>query len=68
MQLAAEKGLANYDKSNKYETLLKDIVNASKYTLSDVDDIIDADPLLGPILGPSESSDRIDAVSPLTVS
>ena len=52
--IGADKGLANYDKSNEYETLLKDIINANKYLLKDTSDLIDATPLLGPLLGPSK--------------
>ena len=52
--IGADKGLANYDKSDQYETLLKDIVNMNKSTLGDTSKLIDADPLLGPMLGPSK--------------
>ncbi|GJE86108.1 hypothetical protein PsYK624_021880 [Phanerochaete sordida] len=51
-QLGADKGLANYDRSNDLETLLKDLVNANKYALSDVDDFVYKIPTLGPTLGP----------------
>ena len=53
-KLAADKGLANYDNSDQYETLLKDIVNANKIALSDTSDLVNADPTLGPLLGPSK--------------
>lgn len=52
--LGRDKGLANYDRDNDLETLLKDIVNLNKDTLSSVTDIVYEVPLLGPILGPSK--------------
>ncbi|KAL5534222.1 hypothetical protein ACEPAG_684 [Sanghuangporus baumii] len=51
-QLAADKGLANYDKSNEVETMLKDVVNANKDALSAVTAMVYNIPDLGPILGP----------------
>ncbi|KAI0932212.1 hypothetical protein AcW1_000605 [Taiwanofungus camphoratus] len=53
-QLAADKGLANYDKDNTLETLLKNTINAVKDLLSNVDELIGGIPVLGPLLGPSE--------------
>ncbi|TDL28446.1 hypothetical protein BD410DRAFT_780955 [Rickenella mellea] len=50
--LAAQKGLANYDKSNQLETLLKEIVNANKDAMSSVYILVYNIPGLGPILGP----------------
>jgi len=50
--LGRDKGLANYDRNNDLETLLKDIVNLNKDTLSAVADIVYEIPLLGPILAP----------------
>ena len=52
--LGRDKGLANYDRNNDLETLLKDIVNLLKDTLSAVTDIVYEIPILGPILGPSK--------------
>ena len=52
--LGRDKGLANYDRNNDLETLLKDVVNLNKDTLSSVTDIVYEVPLLGPTLGPSE--------------
>jgi hypothetical protein len=52
--LGRDKGLANYDRNNDLETLLKDIVNLNKDTLSSVTDIVYEIPLLGPTLGPSK--------------
>lgn len=52
--LGRDKGLANYDRSNDLETLLKHIVNLNKDTLSSVTDIVYEIPILGPILGPSK--------------
>ena len=52
--LGRDKGLANYDRNNDLETLLKDIVNLNKDTLSGVTEIVYEIPILGPILGPSE--------------
>jgi len=54
--LGRDKGLANYDRNNDLETLLKDIVNLNKDTLSSVTEIVYEVPLLGPVLGPSECS------------
>ncbi|KAF8591848.1 hypothetical protein K439DRAFT_1626352 [Ramaria rubella] len=50
--IGADKGLANYQRSDQTETLLKDIINANKNVLSDTNDIVNKDPLLGPMLGP----------------
>ena len=52
--LGRDKGLANYDRNNDLETLLKDIVNLNKDTLSSVTEIVYEIPILGPLLGPSE--------------
>ena len=52
--LGRDKGLANYDRDNDLETLLKDIVNLNKDTLSSVTDIVYEVPLLGTTLGPSK--------------
>jgi len=54
--LGRDKGLANYDRDNDLETLLKDIVNLNKDTLSAVNDIVYEIPLLGSTLGPSKRS------------
>jgi len=54
--LGRDKGLANYDRNNDLETLLKDIVNLNKDTLSSVTDIVYEVPLLGSTLGPSTCS------------
>jgi len=51
-QLAADKGLANYDSGDKLETMLKNVVNATKNTLSATDILVYRIPVLGPILGP----------------
>lgn len=52
--LGRNKGLANYDRNNDLENLLKDIVNLNKDTLSSVTDIVYELPLLGTTLGPSK--------------
>jgi phage-related protein len=52
--LGRDKGLANYDRNNDLETLLKKIVNVNKDTLSSVTDIAYEVPLLGSTLGPSK--------------
>ena len=52
-QLGADKGLANYDRSDQIETLLKNVVNANKYLLKDVDVMVDQLPAVGGTLGPS---------------
>ncbi|KAL5535539.1 hypothetical protein ACEPAF_3633 [Sanghuangporus sanghuang] len=51
-QLAADKGLANYDKDNSLEVMLKDVVNANKDALSAVTALVYNIPDLGPVLGP----------------
>ncbi|OJT12918.1 hypothetical protein TRAPUB_10483 [Trametes pubescens] len=51
-QLGADKGLENYDRANELETLLKDLVNLSKDTLSYIDQLVYQIPVLGPLLGP----------------
>ncbi|KAL5518926.1 hypothetical protein ACEPAH_609 [Sanghuangporus vaninii] len=51
-QLAADKGLANYDKGNELEVMLKDVINANKDALSAVTALVYNIPDLGPILGP----------------
>ncbi|PCH33631.1 hypothetical protein WOLCODRAFT_160220 [Wolfiporia cocos MD-104 SS10] len=50
--LAADKGLADYDKSDELETMMKDTVNAVKYILRDTDELVYSIPGLGPMLGP----------------
>ena len=55
-QLGADKGLANYDRNNDLETLLKEMVNAVKYLLRDIDDAVYDIPGLGPTLGPSKQT------------
>lgn len=53
-QLGREKGLANYDRDDQIQTLLKNIVNTNKNFLSSVDVIVKNLPILGPVVGPSE--------------
>lgn len=62
-QLAADKGLANYDKNDQLKTMLKDIINANKDALSAVTTMVYNIPTLGPILGPSKPP--IDVVFPV---
>lgn len=50
-----DKGLANYDRNNDLETLLKNIVNVNKNVLSSINTIVYNIPGVGPILGPSMS-------------
>ncbi|CDO71559.1 hypothetical protein BN946_scf184911.g29 [Trametes cinnabarina] len=52
VQLAADKGLANYDNTNGLETLLKDMVNMTKYALNDLDALVANIPAVGPLLAP----------------
>ena len=52
--MAADKGLANYDKDDELETVLKDLVNAVKYLLNDITAMVYQIPGVGPTLGPSE--------------
>ncbi|EKM61036.1 uncharacterized protein PHACADRAFT_134144 [Phanerochaete carnosa HHB-10118-sp] len=51
-ELGADKGLANYDRDDDIETLMKDLVNANKYLLNDIDEMVYDIPGLGPTLGP----------------
>lgn len=53
-QLGANKGLANYDRNNDVQVILKRTVNLNKDTLSALAAIIDNIPGLGPLLGPSK--------------
>ena len=55
-QLGSDNGLANYDKNNQVETVLKDMTNSVKYLLADIDDMVYNIPELGPTLGPSAFS------------
>jgi hypothetical protein len=55
-QLGSDKGLKNYDGEDPVQVLLKDVVNAHKDILHSVSVIVNNLPILGPILGPSESS------------
>lgn len=61
--LGRDKGLANYDRNNELETLLKNIVNLNKDTLSYVVAIVYEVPLLGSILGPSKYPMNLQAFS-----
>ncbi|KAI0335277.1 hypothetical protein GY45DRAFT_1317208 [Cubamyces sp. BRFM 1775] len=71
-ELAADKGLANYDQSDALETTLKDMINTVKYTLRDIDNLVYQIPTLGPTLGPVVYQikcildDILDAVENLT--
>ncbi|KZP31335.1 hypothetical protein FIBSPDRAFT_849827 [Athelia psychrophila] len=51
-QLGADKGLANYDRTDDLETLLKNTVNLNKNALSSVDTIVYNLPIVGKTLGP----------------
>lgn len=54
-QMQSDKGLANYDKADKIQTLLKNTVNLNKNCLSTITALVYQIPTLGPILGPSTS-------------
>lgn len=54
--LGADKGLANYDRSNTLETILKDVVNLDKDVLSSITVLVYNLPIVGKTLGPSTSS------------
>lgn len=58
-QLAADKGLANYDQTDPIQTLLKETVNANKDFLKSIDEDVYAIPGLGSTLGPSKLSTGI---------
>jgi hypothetical protein len=53
-QLGADKGLLNADRTDELETLLKEVVNVNKDTLSYITTIVYNLPILGPTLGPSK--------------
>ncbi|KAI0365244.1 hypothetical protein BV20DRAFT_973430 [Pilatotrama ljubarskyi] len=71
-QLAADKGLANYDRTDELETLLKNLVNLTKNTLKAIDILVYNIPVFGPELGPIVYEikcildDVLDAVENLT--
>ncbi|KAL7285307.1 hypothetical protein ACG7TL_000402 [Trametes sanguinea] len=52
VQLAGDKGLANFDDANGLEVMLKDMVNMTKYMLADVNTLVANIPTLGPMMGP----------------
>lgn len=49
----SDKGLAYYQEGEALETLMKNVVNATKDTLTATSILIDKIPGLGPVLGPS---------------
>lgn len=51
------KGLENYDRTNDLETLLKNTVNLNKQALQSTYETVNALPVVGPILGPSQYSE-----------
>ncbi|KAI0778180.1 hypothetical protein BD413DRAFT_464729 [Trametes elegans] len=51
-RLGADKGLANYDRNDDLETMLKNIINTVKNTLSALNILIANIPGIGPVLGP----------------
>lgn len=51
-QLGSDKGLANYDKTDSLQTLLKNVVNANKNILSTTDQLVYQVPAVGGTLGP----------------
>ncbi|KAH9486921.1 Protein priA [Psilocybe cubensis] len=51
-EAASDKGLANYDRQNDVETLLKKVVNANKDVLSSTTTVVYNIPGIGPVLGP----------------
>jgi len=51
-ELAADKGLANYNQNSDLETMLKNTVNACKYIMNDTYEMVNDIPGLGPTLGP----------------
>ncbi len=55
-QLGSDKGLANYDRNNDVETLLKNVVNVNKNTLSSVSKAVYELPAVGGTLGPRMST------------
>jgi hypothetical protein len=50
------RGLEHYDHTNDLETLLKNTVNLNKEVLQSTYDTVNALPVVGPVLGPSQYS------------
>ena len=51
-----QKGLANFDPNDPLEVMLENLINPTKDALEALDILVYKFPVLGPILGPSESS------------
>jgi len=51
-QLGREKGLANYNRDDQLQTVLKNIVNTNKDFLKSISGMVDGVPAVGPVLGP----------------
>jgi hypothetical protein len=52
--MGREKGLANYNRDDQLQTLLKNLVNTNKDFLSSLHKTVEQVPALGPVLGPSK--------------
>lgn len=71
-QLAADRGLANYDPNNSVETMVKDTANMAKSVMEYTADLVDEIPVLGPMLAPTVYQIKcitdaiIDAIENLT--
>lgn len=46
------KGLDYYDRNSDIETLIKELINVHKDTLSYLSDLVDRIPGIGPVIGP----------------
>ena len=53
-ELAADKGLANFDNKAELEVILKDLANAIKEVLNDLTALVAEIPVLGPALAPGK--------------
>ncbi|KAJ3999698.1 hypothetical protein F5050DRAFT_1804793 [Lentinula boryana] len=49
----SDKGLANFDKNSGLEVLIRKLIDETKYTLNYTNDLVQCDPLLSPLLGPT---------------
>ncbi|KAF5313113.1 hypothetical protein D9619_003184 [Psilocybe cf. subviscida] len=63
-----DDGLANYDRTNDLETMLKNLINLNKYILGSTSAFVNKLPVVGPILGPIiyETKCLIDQILDIT--
>ncbi|KAJ3988618.1 hypothetical protein F5890DRAFT_1490912 [Lentinula detonsa] len=49
----SDKGLANFDQNSGLEVLIRKLIDETKYTLNYINDLVQCDPLLSALLGPT---------------